>query len=228
MKKINIIIYLFSFLFFSELFADISNYKDFNKIEMEIFRNDKYIGYNNYFFTKKKNTLEVKNQIKFSVELFDIKILDVEGFGEEKYEKGKLISFTSKTTQNDKKKFVNLFFSKDSNEFIIKGSSYNGKANKNNVIGNWWNHALLKTDSQISPVSGSIKKQKVNFLGEENILLYGKNFETKHFKLVSKDNKTSKNKKLNFDIWLDKNSKIILKVRYSRMGEWEYRLKNIE
>ena len=87
---------------------------------------------------------------------------------------------------------------------------------------------MLKTDSQISPVSGSIKKQKVNFLGEENILLYGKNFETKHFKLVSKDNKTSKNKKLNFDIWLDKNSKIILKVRYSRMGEWEYRLKNIE
>ena len=35
-------------------------------------------------------------------------------------------------------------------------------------------------------------------------------------------------KKLNFDIWLDKKTSVIVKVTYKRMGNWEYRLKNIE
>ena len=34
-----------------------------------------------------------------------------------------------------------------------------------NVIGNWWNHDILRTDSQISPLSGSIKTQVVKFIG---------------------------------------------------------------
>ena len=36
------------------------------------------------------------------------------------------------------------------------------------------------------------------------------------------------NKKLNFDIWLDKKTSVIVKVTYERMGNWEYRIKNIE
>ena len=35
-------------------------------------------------------------------------------------------------------------------------------------------------------------------------------------------------KKLNFDIWLDKKTSVIVKVTYERMGNCEYRLKNIE
>ena len=32
-------------------------------------------------------------------------------------------------------------------------------------------------------------------------------------------------KKLNFEIWIDKTSKIIVKVAYNRLGNWEYRMK---
>ena len=35
-------------------------------------------------------------------------------------------------------------------------------------------------------------------------------------------------KRLNFDIWLDKKTSVIVKVNYERMGSWEYRIKNIE
>ena len=35
-------------------------------------------------------------------------------------------------------------------------------------------------------------------------------------------------KKLNFDIWLDRKTSVIVKVTYKRMGNWEYRLKKIE
>ena len=37
-----------------------------------------------------------------------------------------------------------------------------------------------------------------------------------------------KDKRLNFDIWFDKNNALILKVAYSHMGNWEYRVKKFE
>jgi hypothetical protein len=225
MKKffINIILFLF---IFTSLNAHIFHYKNFKKIKMEIFRNNELIGYNYYFFKTIKDEVQVTNQIKFSVKLLGATILDVEGYGEEKYIKNKLISFNSKTKQNKKEKFVNLKLNKDANKFIIKGSSYSGETNTENVIGNWWNHKLLQAESQISPVSGSIKKQIVTFIGKEKIILYGKNYETDHFTLKSKDSNLPDDKKLNFDIWFDKTTGLILKVKYSRMGDWEYRLKS--
>ena len=227
MKKLFINIILFLFIS-TNLNAHISHYKNFKKIEMEIFRNNELIGYNYYFFKTKKDEIQVTNQIKFTVKLFGTTIFDVEGYGEEKYNNNKLISFNSKTKQNKKKKFVNLELNAENNKFIIKGSSYSGKVSTNNIIGNWWNHQLLQAESQISPVSGSIKKQVVTFISKEKVELYGKSYETEHFKLKSRNPDLPDDKKLNFDIWFDKNTGLIVKVKYSRMGLWEYRLKSYE
>jgi len=227
MRKIfiNIILLLF---FSTNLNAHISHYKNFKKIEMEIFRNNELIGYNYYFFSTKNDELQVTNQTKITIKLLGATIFDIEGYGEEKYKNNELISFNSKTKQNKKKKFVNLKINTENNKFIIKGSSYSGKASKDNVIGNWWNHKLLQSESQISPVSGSIKKQVVTFIAKEKIELYGKSYETEHFKLKSKNPDLPDDKRLNFDIWFDKNTGLIIKVKYSRMGSWEYRLKSFE
>ena len=227
MKKFFINIVLFLFIS-TDLNAHISHYKNLKKIEMEIFRNNELIGYNYYFFKKEKNVVLVTNQIKFAVKLLGATIFDVEGYGEEKYKDDKLISFKSKTKQNKKEKFVNLILNTENNKFIIKGSSYSGEANIDNIIGNWWNHKLLQAESQISPVSGSIKKQVITFISKEKIMLYGKSYEVEHFKLKSNDQNLPDDKKLNFDIWFDKNTGLILKVKYTKMGEWEYRLKNFE
>jgi len=220
-----------SILFFfitTNLNAHISHYKNFKKIEMEIFRNNKLIGYNYYFFKTESDIVQVTNQIKITVKLLGAVILDIEGYGEEKYKNNKLISFNSKTKQNKKEKFVNLELNTENGKFIIKGSSYSGEANKESVIGNWWNHQLLQAESQISPISGSIKKQVITFIAKEKIELYGKSYETEYFKLKSKNQSLPDNKKLNFDIWFDKNTGLIVKVKYSKMGEWEYRLKSFE
>ena len=227
MKKIFINIILFFFIF-TNLNAHIYHYKNFKKIEMEIFRNNELIGYNYYFFKTKNDEVQVTNQTKITVKLLGATIFDIEGYGEEKYKNDKLISFRSKTKQNKKEKFVNLEINKESNNFTIQGSSYSGEASKDNIIGNWWNHKLLQAESQISPVSGSIKEQVITFITKEKIELYGKSYETEHFKLKSKNQSLADDKKLNFDIWLDKNTGLIIKVKYSRMGEWEYRLKSFE
>ena len=139
-----------------------------------------------------------------------------------------MIYFKSNTFQNDKKKYVNLNYDQSKNKFIIDGSSFKGEANTNSIIGNWWNHKILKADQQISPLSGSIKEQVVTFIGKENIKLYEKNYSVDHYKLKSKNENLPNNKKLDFDIWLDSKNNLILKVAYTRMGEWEYRLKSFE
>ena len=208
--------------------AHIAHYSNYNKIEMEILREGEVIGYNYYFFKKNGNETLVTNQIKFTVKLFGATIFEIEGYGEEKYIDDKLISFNSKTLQNDKEKFVKLELNQKTNKFDILGSSYNGEANSDNIVGNWWSHNILTANSQISPISGSVKEQVVTFIGKEKINLYGKTYDTEHFKLNSKDLSLPKDKRLDFQIWYDKKNNIIRKVTYSRMGNWEYRVKNIE
>ena len=225
MKKILIVIIVF---LSTNVFAHTDHYKKYNKIEMDIYRNGELIGYNYYFFTRKGDETTVTNQIKFSVKLLGATIFQVEGYGQEKYINDQLISYESKTLQNDKEKFVTLFFDKTRNKFNIKGSSYSGEASNNNIVGNWWSHKILQTESQISPISGSIKEQVVTFIAKEKIDLYGKTYEVDHFKLRSKDMNLPKDKRLDFDIWYDQKTSMILRVTYSRMGNWEYRLKNFE
>ena len=226
MKKF---IFLIIFLTYSlNSSAHMAHYSKFKKIEMEILRDGEVIGYNNYFFNKDSENITVTNQLKFTVKILGAKIFEVESFGEEKYINDKLISFNSKTRQNKKNKYVKLKLNKEKNIYDIKGSSYTGSASTDNIIGNWWSHKILQSETQISPISGSIKEQLVTFVGKETIKLYGKNYNVERFKLTSKDMTLPKDKRLNFDIWYDKKNALIMKVTYSRMGNWEYRVKKFE
>lgn len=192
---------------------------------MEIFRNDKLIGINNFYFSKENNLMKVKNIVQFKISIAGIDLMKVDSESTGIYKDDMLIKFNSKTKQNDKDKFVNLYL--DQNQFIIDGSSFNGKTSSDYIIGNYWNHSVVKSEAQISPLSGSVKKQKVKFLGKENITLYGNNYSTLHFKILSSENLPD-DKKINLDIWYDEKTLLLLKVSYQKLGLWEYRLKNYE
>jgi hypothetical protein len=226
--KILIIWIFFLVNFTGSAKAHIAHYSKLSKLNMEILRNNKVVGYNFYFFKKNGKETIVTNQMQFKIKLLGATIFKVESYAEEKYLDYQLISFNSKTRQNNKEKFVNLSFDKENKEFEIKGSSYTGKGSLDNVIGSWWNHKILQANSQISPVSGSIKEQVVTFIKKEKIEQYGKIYNTDHFKLKSKDMNIPKDKRLDFDIWYDSKTGKIIRVSYNRMGNWEYRLKNYE
>ena len=99
MKKILFLILLLTCSFNSN--AHMAHYNKFNKIEMEILRDGEVIGYNYYFFKKDSDNTTVTNQLKFTVKLFGATIFEVEGYGEEKYIKDRLVSFNSKTLHGD-------------------------------------------------------------------------------------------------------------------------------
>jgi len=224
-KHIYIIIII---LFTSKAYSHTAHYEGLKKIEMEVLRNGEVIGYSNYFFENSKKKMTVKNYTKFKVDLLGITVFSISSEAIEKYENDKLIYFKSNTFQNDKEKYVNLNYDKSLKKFIIDGSSYKGEASLDCIIGSWWNHKIFKANKQISPLSGSVKEQIVTFVGKEKININNKEYLTEHFKIKSKDENLPDDKKLNFDIWYNPENKLIIKVSYSKMGNWEYRLKNFE
>ena len=222
------IIFFLVFLIYPFLsYSHLNHYNQIKFIEMDILRNGEKIGFNNYSFKVQNDLLVVKNEINFKAKIVGLNLLKVRGDSTESYKNGKLIKFESNTIQNNKKKYNYSVFSKDKKIYNIKGSSFSGEAPSSAVVGNWWNHNILQSKIIISPLSGSLKFQEVYFLSKEILKINSDNYNVSKFKIIMKKNINEK-KKEEFNVWLDDKSKIILKVSYSKFGDWEYIVKKID
>ena len=221
------IIFFLVFLIYPFLsYSHLNHYNQIKLIKMDILRNGEKIGFNNYSFKVQNDLLEVKNEINFNAKIVGLDLLKVSGTSTESYKNGKLIKFESNTIQNKKKKYNYSVFSKDKKIYNIKGSSFNGEAPSSAVVGNWWNHNILQSKIIISPLSGSLKFQEVYFLSKEILKINNNKHNVSKFKIIMKKNINEK-KGEEFNVWLDDKSKIILKVSYSKFGDWEYIVKKI-
>ena len=218
--KIILFLILVSFPFSTK--AHVQHYEDLNRIEFDIYRNQNHIGKHVFSFKKLNGELAVESEINFKIKKFGIVLYKYHVKGTEIYKDGKLVKFNSKTNQNGKVKYVNMQL--DNEEYNIDGSSYQGKAPIDFMIGTWWNHGIVKASAQISAVSGRIIKQKVTFLGKETIKIHDKIYNTLHFNFSSADKKLAKDKKLNTDVWYDEKSLNWVKASFKKKGKWEYRL----
>jgi len=221
--KLIILLIFFTIPFSSN--AHVQHYDDLNRIEFDIFRNNKQIGKHIFTFVRSDKQLKVISKINFKIKKLGVVLYRYSAEGTEVFENGDLIKFNSTTNQNKKNKFVNLKL--DKNEYIIEGSSYKGKASKDYILGTWWNHSIVKAKAQISAVSGRIIHQKVNFIGKEQIKINNKTYNTLHFQFVSTDKKLSKDKKLNTHVWYDEETLNWVKASFDKKGKWEYRLVSI-
>jgi len=202
--------------------AHVQHYEDLNRIEFDIYRNQTHIGKHVFSFKKLNGELAVESEINFQIKKFGVVLYKYHVKGTEIYKDGKLVKFNSKTNQNGKVKYVNMKL--DNEEYHIDGSSYQGKAPIDFMIGTWWNHSIVKASAQISAVSGRIIKQKVTFLGKETIKIHDKIYNTLHFNFSSTDKKLAKDKKLNTDVWYDEKSLNWVKASFKKKGKWEYKL----
>ena len=221
--KIIAFLILVSFPFSTK--AHVQHYEDLNRIEFDIYRNQNHIGKHVFSFKKLNGELAVESEINFQIEKFGIVLYKYHVKGTEIYKDGKLVKFNSKTNQNGKVKYVNMKL--DNEEYNIDGSSYQGKAPIDFMIGTWWNHGIVKASAQISAVSGRIIKQKVTFLGKETIKIHDKIYNTLHFNFSSTDKKLTKDKKLNTDVWYDEKSLNWIKASFKKKGKWKYNLVSI-
>tara|TARA_Y100001960_G_C14481475_1_gene732025 strand:+ start:130 stop:813 length:684 start_codon:yes stop_codon:yes gene_type:complete len=221
-KIYKITITLVLIIFSSLCYAHVQHYKDLNRIEFDIYRNDNHIGKHIFSFSRSGEELKVDSEINFEIKKLGIVLYKYKVFGTEVYKNDELVKFNSKTNQNGKEKYVNMKL--ENGEFIIDGSSYKGKAPKDYLLGTWWNHSITQAKAQISAVSGRIIKQKVTFLGKEVIKIGDKKYNTLHFNFSSTDKKLSKDKKLNTDVWYDEKTLNWVKAAFNKKGKWEYKL----
>ena len=225
-KTYKIIVLIILIIFPFSLNAHVQHYENLNRIEFDIYRNNKHIGKHIFSFVKIDDKIKVHSEINFEIKKLGIVLYKYHVKGTEIYKDGKLIKFNSKTDQNGKEKYVNMIL--ENNEYIIDGSSYKGKASLDFLIGTWWNHSITQAPAQISAVSGRIINQKVTFLGKEKLKINGNNYDTLHFNFSSTDKKLEKDKKLNTDVWYDEKNINWVKATFNKKGKWEYRLKFIK
>ena len=226
MKKFLVSIAIFS-LFSLKSFSHVEHYSDFNYLEYELFRNNKQIGYHKFDFNREGKNLSITSEVSFKITKLGVDLYKYYAKSVENYENGLFESYSSKTKQNKKNRFVNIEVDKIKGDLIIDGSSYKGKANKNFIVGTWWNHEIVKASAQISGISGRIIPQTVTFLGKEEVIIDGKTYKTLRFNFKSSDVKLPDSKKLNTDIWYEEGTYLWVKAAFEKTGFWEYRIKNI-
>ena len=225
LKTLNFFFFLILLIFPFSTNAHVQHYEDLKRIEFDIYRNNNHIGKHVFSFKKSDGELAVESEINFVIKKFGIVLYKYHVKGTEIYKDGKLIKFNSKTNQNGKVKYVNMTL--ENEEYIIDGSSYQGRTPVDYLLGTWWNHSITTAKAQISAVSGRIIMQKVTFLGKEKIQIDDKSYDTLHFNFSSTDKKFAKSKKLNTDVWYDEETLNWVKASFKKKGKWEYKLVSI-
>ena len=226
MKKLLLSIFILSSISF-ETFSHVDHYAKFNYLEYELFRNNTPIGYHKFDFKRDGQNLIIDSEIRFKISKLGIDLYQYYAAGQERYVDGVFSGFNSETNQNKKEKYVNISIDKMDKNLVIDGSSYKGKADKDFIIGTWWNHEIVQKKAQISAVSGRIIEQKVEFLGKEQVTFGDKTYKTLKFNFSSTDPSLSKDKKLNIDIWYEEETFLWVKAAFDKTGYWEYRIKKV-
>ena len=226
MKKIILSIAIF-FLVNIHSYAHVDHYAKYNYLEYELFRNNNSIGYHKYDFKRDGENLTILSEVSFKITKLGVDLYKYFAKSEENYEKGIFKSYFSKTKQNKKDKYVNIRLDTNIDKLIIDGSSYKGEANKDFIVGTWWNHEIIKKKAQISGISGRIIEQKVTFVGKEEIKIGDKIYKTLRFNFKSSDETLPDNKKLNTDIWYEENTYLWVRAAFEKTGYWEYRIKKV-
>ena len=86
MKKIILSIAILT-LNFSDAFSHVDHYSKYNKLEYELFRNNKLIGFHNYLFKRSEGNLSVLSEVKFKVTKLGVDLYTYFAKSEENYKK---------------------------------------------------------------------------------------------------------------------------------------------
>ena len=215
------------FLFIAQSYSHVGHYNKYNYLEYELFRNNKSIGYHKYTFNREGEKLSINSQVNFKITKLGVDLYKYFAKSQENYDKGIFKSYSSKTKQNKKDRYVNIRLDEINENLIIDGSSYKGEANKEFIVGTWWNHEIIQKKAQISGISGRIIEQTVTFIGKEDIKIEDKVYKTLRFNFKSSDETLPDSKKLNTDIWYEENTYLWVKAAFDKNGYWEYRLKKV-
>ena len=215
--------YLFFFLIFTNSQAHVQHYKNLQRIEFDIYRNNDLVGYHKVNVKKKgNNTKEVITDILIEVKILGIKVHTYKSYGVETYKNEELIEFKSKTQDGSDNDYCNIKKISDgkySFDGMTENKKYIYELTEKFYPALWWNHDSLLNNNYVLGQGCRNLETQITFLNKETKKINDKN-EVVNFYNIKGDN-------LDINIGYTEKDLKWVDMKFTLKGDWEYKLKNL-
>jgi hypothetical protein len=215
--------YLFFFLIITNSQAHVQHYKNLQRIEFDIYRNNDLVGFHKVNVKKKgDNTKEVTTDILIEVKILGIKVHTYKSYGVETYKNDELIDFKSKTQDGSDNDYCNIKKISDgkySFDGMTENKKYIYELTEKFYPALWWNHDSLLNNNYVLGQGCRNLKTQITFLKKETKKINEKN-EVVNFYNIKGDN-------LDINIGYTEKDLKWVDMKFTLKGDWEYKLKNL-
>jgi len=203
--------------------SHVQHYKNLQRIEFDIYRNNDLVGFHKVNVKKKgENTKEVTTDILIEVKILGIKVHTYKSYGVETYKNDELIEFKSKTQDGSDNDYCNIKKISDgkySFDGMTENKKYIYELTETFYPALWWNHDSLLNNNYVLGQGCRNLKTQITFLKKETKKINEKN-EVVNFYNIKGDN-------LDINIGYTEKDLKWVDMKFTLKGHWEYKLKNL-
>ena len=203
--------------------SHVQHYKNLQRIEFDIYRNNDLVGFHKVNVKKKgDNTKEVTTDILIEVKILGIKVHTYKSYGVETYKNEELIEFKSKTQDGSDNDYCNIKKISDgkySFDGMTENKKYIYEQTEKFYPALWWNHDSLLNNNYVLGQGCRNLKTKITFMNKETKKINDKN-EVVNFYNIKGDN-------LDINIGYTEKDLKWVDMKFTLKGDWEYKLKNL-
>ena len=203
--------------------SHVQHYKNLQRIEFDIYRNNDLVGFHKVNVKKKgDNTKEVITDILIEVKILGIKVHTYKSYGVETYKNDELIDFKSKTQDGSDNDYCNIKKISDgkySFDGMTENKKYIYELTETFYPALWWNHDSLLNNNYVLGQGCRNLKTQITFLKKETKKINEKN-ELVNFYNIKGDN-------LDINIGYTEKDLKWVDMKFTLKGDWEYKLKNL-
>jgi hypothetical protein len=221
---LRLLIFFLSYILFPTIAnTHVQHYKNLQRIEFDIYRNNDLVGYHKVNVKKKgDNTKEIITDILIEVKILGIKVHTYKSYGVETYKNEELIEFKSKTQDGSDNDYCNIKKISDgkySFDGMTENKKYIYELTEKFYPALWWNHDSLLNNNYVLGQGCRNLKTKITFLNKETKKINDKN-EVVNFYNIKGDN-------LDINIGYTEKDLKWIDMKFTLKGDWEYKLKNL-
>lgn len=221
---LRLLIFFVSYILFPTIAnTHVQHYKNLQRIEFDIYRNNDLVGYHKVNVKKKgDNTKEIITDILIEVKILGIKVHTYKSYGVETYKNEELIEFKSKTQDGSDNDYCNIKKISDgkySFDGMTENKKYIYELSEKFYPALWWNHDSLLNNNYVLGQGCRNLKTKITFLNKETKKINDKN-EVVNFYNIKGDN-------LDINIGYTEKDLKWVDMKFTLKGDWEYKLKNL-
>jgi hypothetical protein len=221
---LRLLIFFVSYILFpTAANSHVQHYKNLQRIEFDIYRNNDLVGFHKVNVKKKSdNTKEVITDILIEVKILGIKVHTYKSYGVETYKNDELIDFKSKTQDGSDNDYCNIKKISDgkySFDGMTENKKYVYELSDKFYPALWWNHDSLLNNNYVLGQGCRNLKTQITFLKKETKTINEKK-EVVNFYNIKGDN-------LDINIGYTEKDLKWVDMKFTLKGDWEYKLKNL-